>query len=373
MKITHIYFRYPLYSRGCYLTEYLRYLGENDVSSVLISEKYPNGAELPVVKNLTYLWVSRDKSELSFIFRVFKYLSHVEIRTSDVYHSIGTRGVLFGFIAKLIYHKKFVVTVEMVGDSSGGFLSHLSVFSYRYILKLCKPYKIILWSQYYKDKYFKNWNNAVVVPPGIKIIDRSVSRTASWDGPGMAELKIHFVKPLYKPNGTAAITLLDALETYKKKYGSSYKLTLYFRGENQEQEVIDHIKELDAEANVIIEKFLPFDAVNDAIRSSDITILPFSYAPTVSRSLLEAMMVGQLVLVTKYGEISTIIKDGQNGFFISEDSEEIADKIHYVLALSKTQKESIKNNARLSVEKNYNSVINFERNMKIFETSIRNA
>jgi len=156
MKITHIYFRYPLYSRGCYLTEYLRYLGENDVSSVLISEKYPNGAELPVVKNLTYLWVSRDKSELSFIFRVFKYLSHVEIRTSDVYHSIGTRGVLFGFIAKLIYHKKFVVTVEMVGDSSGGFLSHLSVFSYRYILKLCKPYKIILWSQYYKDKYFKN-------------------------------------------------------------------------------------------------------------------------------------------------------------------------------------------------------------------------
>ncbi|MFN3967213.1 MAG: glycosyltransferase, partial [Endomicrobiia bacterium] len=73
--------------------------------------------------------------------------------------------------------------------------------------------------------------------------------------------------------------------------------------------------------------FMPptdFTDIPKYIAASDLIVLPFIYAPTTSRSLLEAMAMGKPIITVPVGEIKEILKGGEDAILVEREPEDIA-------------------------------------------------
>jgi glycosyltransferase involved in cell wall biosynthesis len=111
--------------------------------------------------------------------------------------------------------------------------------------------------------------------------------------------------------------------------------------------------------------WIPHDALPDYLNELKLVILP-SYTEGLPNLMLEAMACGTPVLATLVGAIPDIIKDGETGFVMENNSPEcIAENV--VRALEHSNSEEIVKNARELVEKEFTYEAAVERYKKVLE------
>lgn len=99
--------------------------------------------------------------------------------------------------------------------------------------------------------------------------------------------------------------------------------------------------------------WIPHDKLPDYLNKLKLLVLP-SYTEGLPNIMLEAMACGTPVLATAVGAIPDVIKDGETGFLLKDNSPEfIAESILKVLAMPDDKLEQVSENARRLVESEF--------------------
>lgn len=94
-------------------------------------------------------------------------------------------------------------------------------------------------------------------------------------------------------------------------------------------------------------------AIWKALAESDIFLLPSRYGEGLPLSMLEAMAAGCVVVVGDVASVRTVIQDGKNGFIVAPyEVSEVVGKLRSLLS-EETDWETLRDNARRTVETKY--------------------
>lgn len=117
----------------------------------------------------------------------------------------------------------------------------------------------------------------------------------------------------------------------------SFELTVI--GDGKERKSLEKI-----DKNVIFTGRLPHDEVLAKMRDSDIFVLP-SVGETFGMVYLEAMASGCITVCTKGDGIDGIIKNGENGFLVAPNSNNVKDTLLNIKNLSAEELKSLHTNS----------------------------
>lgn len=119
---------------------------------------------------------------------------------------------------------------------------------------------------------------------------------------------------------------------------------------NLRSEITEYIFEKNLSNKVKLTGWIPHDKLPNYLNELKLLILP-SYTEGLPNIMLEAMACGTPVLATKVGAIPDIIKDGETGFFLEDNSPEcIAKSILNILNMPDEKLEQVSESARKFVE-----------------------
>ena len=336
MKVLFFYYKYPLYPQGSYFQEFLNILSDSLERVYLVATRYPKGDftkpdnlkifwlplfDLPVVGELFFMLAALLKTVL------VKELHHV-----NLVNSVGPRGLLAGWYLKKRHKISLICTIEMLNekDSLANTLYYLFV---RFLFTRAPVDKFICWSGYFWESQLKPWgiseDKVVIIPAGVDV-ERYSPNT---DGSGIKKKYapnnplIVFAKPLYSTNIEAAKLLVRAVAILKPEI----ELKLLIGGGDGQSGVEKLAKDLDVSQQVSFMPLTPFPEIPKYIAAADLVVLPFTYAPTTSRSLIEAMAMGKPIVTTPVGEVGRILKDREHVVFVNSVPKEIATAVKEVL------------------------------------------
>lgn len=376
-EILHLYYRYPLYSGGCYFTEFLESLSKEGYSSILLSDRFPLDSKIPKTGGIKVVWTNssatKPGNEFMYIFGLFRFLFDKRLKDVSIVNCVGPRGLLFANFFALFHRVPVICTIEMLTPPGKSLYSKVSFWVSRLLLTYLPKDKIICWSQYHADNFLYTWglqSKTVVIPPGI---DTSVSldkarcvQIREKYASGL-DMFLTFVKPLYEPSGDAALIILEALKILHAHYNLKSKIMLFFRGESQEEKVLTFIEKNHLQDFVIKSAFVDFADVSYYVAASDFFILPYKYIPTVSRSVLEALLAAVPTITTPTGEIKNIVKDGINGFFFDGTSKDLARLLYSITQMDPAFVASIAKAGRTTITANFSQQVVASKYVRLFE------
>jgi len=135
------------------------------------------------------------------------------------------------------------------------------------------------------------------------------------------------------------------LNYFKKNKNNLIYLIL---GKGDEFQKVKHLKDKHALRNIYLLGELENKNIDELYYISDFTVIP-SKVDAICLSALEAMASGSIVIATKIDGLSELIKDNYNGKFL-KDNLSIDETIK---ELDEERKSTIRNNAFMTVQKNY--------------------
>lgn len=102
-------------------------------------------------------------------------------------------------------------------------------------------------------------------------------------------------------------------------------------------------------------------------------IMPSVYFETFGRTIIEAYSVGTPVVVSRFGAMQELVRDGVTGkLFERGDSADLIRKVNEVISDPELH-ESMKRAARIEFENNFTADHNFQKLLDIYELAISNA
>ena len=125
------------------------------------------------------------------------------------------------------------------------------------------------------------------------------------------------------------------------------------------------IKENNLSQNANLVGYIPPNELVDYLNELKLFVLP-SYSEGLPIGVLEAMACGAPVLATPVGGVPDLIKDGETGFIMGDNTPECIAK-NVIRALEHPDLEEIVKNARKVIEKEYAYEAAVERYSKILE------
>lgn len=373
MKIGFIFYKYPLYPKGSYFQEFLNsFAGVEGVEKIfLMATRYPSG-KFKKHRNIKIFWIPLINTpfigEIFFMFLCFlKAIFTKELHKINICNSIGPRGLLAGWYLKKRYKIPLVCTIEMINEK--GSLINNIYYEFVFLLLTKAPIdKFICWSNYYWENHLRrrgiSEDKVVVIPGGID------TRTYNPNVDG-SDIKrkyapncplIVFAKPLYSVNTESAKLLVQTVALLKPKL----KIKLLVGGGEGKKKVEWLAKDLGVVEQVDFMPPTPFPKIPRYIAAADLIVLPFIYAPTTSRSLLEAMAVGKPIITTPVGEIGRMLEDKKDALFIEPNPNDIANAIREILKNKKLSR-LLSVNALSKVKKNFSLTLVVEQTISEFK------
>ena len=170
--------------------------------------------------------------------------------------------------------------------------------------------------------------------------------------------EIGFVGNLNREKGI--LDFLDALELLN----GSYRVIIKGEGEDN---VLDRIQNLKSKGKVSIDYvgWVERSKLPNYLTEIKLLVLP-TYREGLPIQILEAMACGCVVLATPVGGIPGVIKDGETGFIMGNNSPECITE-NVMRALNHPDLEKIAKNARELVEKEFAYEVTIERYRKILK------
>jgi len=373
MKIGIICYKYPLYEQGSHLQEFVDSLAARSEKIVLISGRFPSSAFISP-GNITFHWIPLIPVPLigDFIFQVSVFIAGIRfLRGSiDLINVFSARPALPAFLLGKILKKPVVCTIEIINQDSVSFNDMIFNKIQRIVYSL-KFNKIICWSRYYFDTYLSKWGirkqNVEIIPAGINLkrFSPGISGNSIRNRYSPSSTVLVFAKPMYDYNRKMAELLLSAVKSLEKE------ITIYvLLGDGEERSLLEsRIKELRMEDRVSFMPKVPITDIPMYLSASDFVVLPFTYKPTTSRSLLESLAMGKAVVTTRCGEIPAMLENGKDAIIVNSDINEIAGAIRK-LAFDKSLRVSLGSHARMLAEREFSIDRITEKNIKLFRELI---
>lgn len=135
-------------------------------------------------------------------------------------------------------------------------------------------------------------------------------------------------------------------------------------GGTLEGKINDELKKTNSSQNVKQTGWIPDNKIVDYFNELKLFILP-SYSEGLPHTVLEVMACGTPVLATPVGGIPDIIKDGETGFIMDDNSPECIAK-NVIRALEHPNLDEIAKNARKLIEKKYAYEVAVENYRNLF-------
>lgn len=374
MKLGVIYYRYPLFPGGSYIQEFVDNISKKTEQTVLIATKHPIG-NFPIPKKLKIIWIPDIQipflGDLIYNICVFFACFNKAFRNVDAINMISARGTFGAFMATKILNKPSVCTIEIINNEK---LSSLD----RYINKLQQiiytlPFNhYISWSDFYRKKYLLPWgikNKKIdIVPGGIDLrrYDLKVSGSSIRKMYPKSTTLIVFAKPMFDYNRKMAELLLESVSLLNKKNNIH---VLVGSGEQMERVRQKSIK-LGISSNVSFMPYVPITEIPKYIAAADIVVLPYTYAATTSRSLVESMAMGKPIITTAVGEIGKVVTNKINALVVKPNKTEISKAIQKLIKNPKLA-QNIGRNARTTIESKYSIESITDKTIEIFQKIIK--
>ncbi|PGH73511.1 glycosyl transferase family 1 [Bacillus thuringiensis] len=236
--------------------------------------------------------------------------------------------IYYGSLMKLWLTLSIIKHENIIVQYHGGYFSELKLFKNKFIRFLfkkinTKPKKILFLSKdqkmEFEDVYPDAKVNVSLVPNFIDV--RGIEkRNVFTDG----KVKFLFLSRLIQEKG-----VFEVLEAAKLLQDKEVEFTIIGSGPIEGQ-IIEYIDKNNLHEVV---KFVgaKFDKEKeDYLSTAHVFILP-SWREGIPYSVLEAMKFSLAVLCTPVGGLKEIIIDGDNGLFIQKDSNNICQRVLYLL------------------------------------------
>lgn len=129
--------------------------------------------------------------------------------------------------------------------------------------------------------------------------------------------------------------LIDAFSIVRQKF-SDCRLGLFLLDDKDKEKIVQKIRKSKEREGIIL-RVKHQKNIRESLQLAHVVVLPFRWGrsmPSYPLTVLEAMCGGKVVVTSRVGAITKIIRDGRNGFFIDDprNPTEIADKILRVLS-----------------------------------------
>lgn len=356
MKVTIIYYQYPIYDKGSYLQEQVDAIAKLSKEVLLITTKFPKDAKFKKPKNLNIIWLPRVDFlffyDLFFSILVFLYaIRSPKFIDSDIVNQISARGGLAALLLKKIYKKPTVCTIEIINNPATSFKDALFFKFQKYIFTRRGFDKIICWSKYYYGKYLKKWGieerqiSYITCGVDLELFDyrKSGEKIRKQYRINKNEKLFVFAKPMYEYNRKSAELLLDSLVLIKN---IKYKVLI---GSGEQKKILQKkIEELGMREKVVFMKpDVPLREIPFYLAAADCIVLSFTYPATTARSFLEALAMRKPTIVTKSGEIPNIVKNNDHVLLVDKDKNKIKNAIVRVINDKKLSNKISKNGFEL--------------------------
>lgn len=375
MKILFIYFKYPFFIEGSYFQEFLNKLAEKVKSVYLLATWYPK-KQFKKSPNIEFFWLPllriRVIEELLFIlFAFIKVVFTKKLHEVDLVNSIGPRGILAGWYLKKIYNIPFVCTIEIINEKNS-FFNCVYYELVKFMIKHSQADRIICWSNYYWENHLKLWGvpveKVVIISAGINtnVFSPRVNGGVIKKKYGQGKPLIVFAKPLYPANAESAKLLVHSVALLQPEM----IVKLLIGGGPCESEVRKLVFDLGVSRQVSFMPPTPFPEIPKYIAAADLVVLPFIYAATTSRSLLEAMAMKKPIITVATGEVGRIMIHKENCILIKPNPLEISSAIKDVLTNRVLARHIAKNACKL-VRSNFSIEKIISQNIMVFRKVVR--
>jgi len=274
--------------------------------------------------------------------------------------------------------------VKLVSTVHGAY-NNQNIFKKVYNSIMLKSVKIVAISKYIKSYLLQNYNftkkkeeKIVIIPRGVdperfnqQNIDpnRLFFLTNNWQLPDGIPI-ILFPSRIAPFKGHK--TLLKAITILKKEKIKFVCLMvgLAKKDSNYQTEINSFIEENDLYDYV---KFT--GSCNDmpaAYKISDIVVSPADKPEGFGRIIIESQSMERPVIASAHGGSLELIKNNYNGIlFKPKNEQDLADKLKYLLCLSREKKEKIIKNASALVSEKYNIDKMYDSNLKLYNSIIK--
>ena len=263
-------------------------------------------------------------------FNYFNVKKAVEEFKPDVIHA---HDVIASIIASLFYKKSKIIS-QIHGNHEN--MRRFTLKTFLYNLTTKKYDKIIWVSDSAKDSYYFNKNiqgdKSIVLYNTISSED--ILKKANEDKNDYKFDVIYLGRIAYPKD---PLRLIEIINIIKQKY-TNIKVAIV--GDGQDRKIVEEkIRELGLEENIVLfgNMLNPYKV----LKSSKVMILTSIYEGT-PMCALEAIACNVPVVSTRVDGLIKIIKQGELGY-LSNDNEELAEKIVYILENEKERKRLSKN------------------------------
>ncbi len=274
--------------------------------------------------------------------------------------------------------------IKLVSTIHGAY-DNQNIFKKIYNSIMLKSVKIIAISNYIKNYLLKNYKfskkkmeKIVVIPRGVDLV--------RFNPKNINSKRLFFLSKLWDlPDGIPIIlfpsriapfkghkTLLKAISLLKKE--SEIKFICLMTGLPKKNS--NYISEINSiiEDNGLSEyvKFTgPCTDMPAAYKISDIVVSPANKPEGFGRIIIESQSMNIPVIASAHGGSLELIKNNYNGLLFKPNNEhDLADKLKYLLFLSKNERDVIIKRANILVRKKYNIDKMCDLNLKLYNSII---
>ena len=238
----------------------------------------------------------------------------------------------------------------------------------KYIDKKCK--NIIVISEFL-EKHYKNQNCTVVhIPPVVSNLENNIPILRYQEQRCKAKVKFVFAGALSQKDFLE--TLLTVIVCLNEK---EVQIAIDIIG--PDKKAIQNMLAIDSLETVGIycHGKLEHSVVLQYVKEADFSLLlrqNMRYAKAgVSTKFVEAMSLGVPSICTKVGGTDLFVKDGENGFLVNSNSEkDLKDKLEYILQMSDEEILTMKKNAYIFAQQNFDISVYVDEMKKFIESCV---
>ena len=266
------------------------------------------------------------------------------------------------------YACKFFKGIKLVTTVHGAYKNQ-NIIKKFYNSIMLKSDKIIAISKYIKNYLYKEYKftksdlkKINVIPRGVNLnlydnknIDsnRLFTKLKDWDIPDDA---IVIIFPARIAPFKGHKTLIKAISILKKNINNKFIFLLVGsinKNSSFEKEITSIINDYKIQENI---KFLGICSdMPAAYKLSDIVVSPADKPEGFGRIIIEAQSMERLILASAHGGSLELIKNNQNGFLFEPlNALDLANKLKFLIKLSKKEKTKIIRYAKKEVTEKYN-------------------
>ncbi|GAB4315840.1 MAG: glycosyltransferase [Methanobacteriaceae archaeon] len=282
-------------------------------------------------------------TQLKYLIQLNKIIKNVE----QVIFHIGGQGLILPLLLSRIHGKKVVIvfagsptsTAQAKNDSLTGSISLLSRLACRFSNQIIVNSKGQI-KEYNLEKYIDKIDTAFE-----HIIDfKRFSVKRDFDE---RESHVGYVGRLSREKGI--LNFLEAVNIIIKK-GKDINFSICGEGD-LEEEVKEYLQKWNLQDKVEFKGWISEQDLPHHLNNLKLIVIP-SYTEGLPNLMLEAMTSGTPVLANQVGSIPELIRDGENGFLLDNNSpENIAH--HIIRSLESTDLNRISENAHEYIVNNF--------------------